>query len=223
MTLPPVNVVPNRLYKSSEIREVWLRNLRKRHQLITRPNHLKAQSATSTGLPSFHQHQPITGKTRASQAGPNTSSPQPSLRQPPLSSLRPGGRRTPVSIHHYSRRVQHTSIRSRGSIPTLLVLRHSACRRAHPLSNEVLREMLSPHSPASTAMGFPMPPGIFGAASCPPGANSQSSESTMRIQDTTSTTTWTSMCNGKVTRKQTRHRQHTCSRGRGGGVPMQRT
>lgn len=225
MTLPPVSVVPTRLYKSSEVREVWLRNIRKRHRFITRPNHLKAQPATSTGLPSFHQHQPITGNTGALQAGLNTSSPQPSLRQPPQSSLQPGGHRTPASFHHHSRRVQHTSIRSRGNlnIPPPLLLRHSATRRAHPLSNQLLREMLSPQSPGSSPMGLSMLPGVFRAASCPPEPNSQSSESTMRIQDTTSTTTWISACNGKNTRKQTRHRQHTCSRGRGGGVPLQRT
>lgn len=129
-------------HSTHEVRKIWLRNLTQRHPLVTSPN-----PDTPFPVSNNHEHtrcpRPKKTKRREDDKPRVQTSPSsglPSLRHPEST--------IDTKIHQSLKRVQNITIKRRGNPPPALSI-NPFYATAHPLSNQLLREMLSPMSPMS--------------------------------------------------------------------------
>lgn len=142
-----------------EIRNIWLRNLKDRHPLVNGPEADIPFPTSATPHRNDPTHQrPITPSSSGhnSHRRPSGSGalPRPSLRRPKPT--------IDTKVHQSLKRVQNITIRRRGNPPPALSI-NPFYAPSHPLSNQILLEMLSPmspmspHSPLSPLSSSPFP------------------------------------------------------------------
>lgn len=136
----------HKLEKSpGEIRNIWLRNLKERHPLVNGPDADISFPASTTPRPNDSTQQRPTTLSSSGHNAPRRPSGSGAL--PPRSLRRPKPT-IDTKVHQSLKRVQNITIRRRGNPPPTLSI-NPFYATAHPLSNQLLREMLSPMSPMS--------------------------------------------------------------------------
>jgi len=177
-----------------EVRHIWLHNLTQRHPLVASPNSDTPfptgnwpSSKSSRKAKKMRRRRDTENNTQPSPSCPTLGSGLPSLRQPAPS--------IDTKVHHQSlKRVQNITIKRRGNLPPALSI-NPFYAPAHPLSNQLLREMLSPMSPMSPHSPLsPMSNSPFSFLTLPSGnpyhqPQPSPQHSTQRITSTTTSTT----------------------------------
>lgn len=145
MAAPGLEARPKLEGPPCEIRNIWLRNLKDRHPLVNGPGaDIPFPTSTSAHCDDSAQQRPTTlSSSGHSPSRPPSGSgglPRPSLRRPKPT--------IDTKVHQCLKRVQNITIKRRGNPPPALSI-NPFYAPAHPLRNQLLREILSPMSPMS--------------------------------------------------------------------------
>lgn len=146
MAAPSLETRPKLEDPPGEIRKIWLRNLKDRHSLVNGPDaDIPFPTPKRPRRNDSTQQRPTNHTYSSHNLSPRPPSgsgglPRPSLRRPKPT--------IDTKIHQSLKRVQNITIKRRGNLPPALSI-NPFYAPAHPLRNQLLREMLSPMSPMS--------------------------------------------------------------------------
>lgn len=131
-----------------EVRHIWLRNLTQRHPLVASPNSDTPFPTGNRPSSKYSRKAKKTKRRREMENNTQQSSSSPTMPTFGLPSLRRPEPTINTKVYQTMKSVQNITIKRRGNIPPALSI-NPFCAPSHPLSNQLLREMLSPMSPMS--------------------------------------------------------------------------